>query len=72
MEDDVSWVASKLSSAASALGAKEIELRKWLLFFRCESEELRVVFARLADWMTNYYPPLGRISRTGVMSPSSA
>ena len=42
-EDDVMWVSSKLSSAAGALGAEAIELRNWLLCFRCASEELRVV-----------------------------
>ena len=56
-EDDVTWVASKLSGAAGALGAEAIELRNWLLHFGCASEELRVVVARLADWMTNSSPP---------------
>ena len=55
MEDDVMWVASKLSGAAGALGAEAIELRNWLLRFGCASEELRVIVARLADWMEN--PP---------------
>ena len=32
-EDDVTWVASKLSGAAGALGAEAIELRNWLLRF---------------------------------------
>ena len=48
-EDDVAWVASKLSGAAGALGAEVIELSNWLLHFRCLSEVLRVVVARLAD-----------------------
>ena len=56
-EDDVTWVASKLSGAAGALGAKATELRNWLLRFGCASEELRVVVAILADWMANYSPP---------------
>ena len=56
-EDDVMWVASKLSDAASALGAEAIELRNWLLCFGCASEELRVVVARLDDWMANSSPP---------------
>ena len=30
-EDDVTWVASKLSGAAGALGAEAMELRSWLL-----------------------------------------
>ena len=48
-ENDVTWVASKVSGAAGALGAETIELRNWLLRFGCSSEELRVVVARLAD-----------------------
>ena len=32
-EDDVTWVASKLSGAAGALGVEVIELRNWLLRF---------------------------------------
>ena len=56
-EDDVTWVESKRSGAAGALGAEAIELRNWLLRFRCSLEELRVVVARLADWMANSFPP---------------
>ena len=56
-EDDVTWVASKISGAAGALGAEAVELRNWLLRFGCVSEKLRVVFARLADWMANSSPP---------------
>ena len=55
MEDDVTWVASKLSGAAGALGAEAMELINWLLCFGCASEEIRVVVASLADWMAN--PP---------------
>ena len=56
-EDDVTWVASKLSGAAVALGAEAIELHNWLLRFGCASEELRVVVTSLADWMANSSPP---------------
>ena len=72
MEYDVTWVASKLSGAAGALGAEAIELHNWLLRFGYASEELRAVIARLDDWMANFSPPLGRISRTYGMPPSSA
>ena len=48
-EDDVMWVASKLSGAAGALGSEAIEFRNWLLRFRFASEELRVLVASLAD-----------------------
>ena len=71
-EDDVTWVASKLSSAAGALGAEAMDLRNWLLRFGCASEELRVVVASLADWMTNSFPPLGRLPRTDGLPPSNA
>ena len=57
MEDDVTWVASKLSGAAGALGAEAMELRNWLLCFGSASEELRVFVASLADWMANSSPP---------------
>ena len=70
-EDDVTWVASKLSGAAGALGAEVIELCNCLFRFRCASEEFRVVVDRLADWMANHYPPLDRVLRTYGMWPSS-
>ena len=56
-EDDVTWVASKLSGAAGALGAEAMELQNWLLHFRWASEEFRVVVASLADWMDNSSAP---------------
>ena len=56
-EDDVMWVASKLSGTAGALGAEAMELRNWLLRFGCVSEELRVVVASLDNCMDNSCPP---------------
>ena len=56
-EDAVTWVASKLSGVAGALGAEAIELINWLLCFGCASEELRVVVLRLADCMVNSSNP---------------
>ena len=56
-ENDVTWVVSKISGAAGALGAEAMELRNWLLCFECASEELRVVVARVAYWMANSSPP---------------
>ena len=56
-EDDVTWVASKLSVAVGALEAEAIELKIWILHFRCASEELRVVVAILDDWMAKSSPP---------------
>ena len=37
-EDDITWVASKLSSAAGEPRAEAIELRNWRIFFRFVSE----------------------------------
>ena len=56
-EDDITWVASNLSGAAGALGEEAIELQNWLISFGCTSEELRVIFAILADWMAKPPPP---------------
>ena len=53
----VTWVASKISGAAGALGAEAIELRNWLLCFRFSLEEFRVVVADMANCMANSYPP---------------
>ena len=36
-EDDVTWVAYKLSGAAGALGSEAIELRNCILRFGCAS-----------------------------------
>ena len=46
-EDDVTWVASKLSSAAGALGAEAMELRNWPLCFGASS----------TAWMTGWITP---------------
>ena len=56
-EDNIMWVASKLSNAAGALGAEAVEMRNWLLCFGCVSEELRFIIDRLADCMANPPPP---------------
>ena len=48
-ENDVTWVASKLSGAAGALGAEVIELSNWLFLFGCAPEEFQVVVTDLAD-----------------------
>ena len=65
-EYDVTWVASKLSDAAGALGAETIELHNWFLHFGCASEELRVVVDRIADWMANPPLPLVPLSPQGA------
>ena len=57
MEYDVTWVESNIFGAAGALGVEAIELRNWILCFRCALEEQRVVFARLTECMANSSPP---------------
>ena len=64
-EDDVTWIASKLSGAAEVLGEEVIELRNWLLRFRCASKELRVVIAMGGQLL----PTLVRLLRTNGMLP---
>ena len=72
-DDDVTWVASKFSSAAGTLRSEAIELRNWLLNCGCLLKELRIVVARMADLMANSPPPpLGRVSRTNGMLPVGA
>ena len=69
----MTWVASKLSGAAGALGAEAIELRNWLLRFGCGSKEFRVIIDRLADCITTPPPPLlGRLLRNNGLLPSDA
>ena len=58
-EDDVTWVASKLSGAAGALGAEAMELQNWLLCFGWAYEELIVAVSRLAYCMDNSSLPWG-------------
>ena len=55
-EDDVMWVASKISGAAGALRAEAIELSNFLLCFRCDSEEFIVIVADLSNCMANSSP----------------
>ena len=57
MEDDITRFVSKLSGASGALGAEAINLHNWLSRFGCASEELRVVVARLTDWVANSSSP---------------
>ena len=57
LEDNVTWVVSKISGAAGALGAEAIEQNNWLLLFGYASEEFRVVVSDLVDWMANSPPP---------------
>ena len=45
MQQDVTWVASKLAGAAGSLVAEALKLNNWLLRFGCESKELQVEVA---------------------------
>ena len=56
-EDDVTWVASKLSGSAGAAGPEAVEFRNWLLRFGAGSEALRVEMAEWANWLANTSPP---------------
>ena len=53
-EDDVMWVASKLSSAAGTLGAEAMELRNWLLR---SDVRLRSLESSLPAWQTGWLTP---------------
>ena len=68
-EDDITWVASKISGTAGALGEVAVEIRNWFLCFGFASEELIVVVARVAYCMANSSPPWAAYRS---MSPSSA
>ena len=57
LENNFTWVASKLSGAAGALGAESIELKNWLLCFGCASDEFRVVVSYLSGLVANSSPP---------------
>ena len=67
---DIMWGQSNLSDAAGALWDEVVEMRNWIIFFGCVSDKLRVVVAKLADWLAKYPPPLGSIFCTCGMSPS--
>ena len=50
-------MVSKLSGAAGTLGVKALELKNWLIRFRCASKELWAVIADQDDWMATTPPP---------------
>ena len=67
----MTWVTSNFSSAAGMLGAEAIDMRNWLLYFGCASEELRVVVSIL-DYLMANSPPLGHLSCTNGLWPGGA
>ena len=46
-----------LLGGTGEMEAEAIELRNWLLHFGCAQEDLRFIFADLANWMANSSPP---------------
>ena len=64
-EENVTWVASKISGATWALGAEAIEMSNWLLCFGCASEEFRVV----VDVRWRSLESLSPIWLTGWLTP---
>ena len=61
-KDGVTWVASKLSSAAEELGEEALKIKNWLLRFGCASEELWVEVSGLVGFLGKYPPPPGQIT----------
>ena len=57
---DGTWVASNISGSSGDIEDEAVEMRNWIVHFRCTSKELRAVVANLAEWLANS-PPLGRI-----------
>ena len=55
-EDEITWVASKLSGTAGTLGTEAIELRNFPFHFRCVLEEFKVIVADMNHWMDNSSP----------------
>ena len=55
-EDEVTWVASNIPGVAGALGGETIELINWIIFFKLALEYLRVVVAKMADWVDSSSP----------------
>ena len=58
LEDDITWVVSKLYGAAGSIWGEATELKHWLLQFGWASEELGIIFTELVDWIANSSPPL--------------
>ena len=69
LEEYFTWVESKLSGAAGAMGVEAIYLRNWLLRFGCALGGFRVVITDMADWMANSSPSLGCLPCSDSMSP---
>ena len=49
MEEDVTWVALKVSGVAVSLGSDALDLKNWILCLECAYEELQTFIADLED-----------------------
>ena len=59
-QDDVTWVASKISGAVGALGTESIGVINCLISFRCTLEELRIDhYTIMAFWLVTIEKCLG-------------
>jgi hypothetical protein len=56
-EDTVKTVAQRLSGSAGVGGTDSHALQHWLLRFGVASRKLRSVVAKLAEWLSNGFPP---------------
>ena len=56
-EDTVETVARRLSGSAGLGGTDSHALQHWLLRFGIASRKLRSVVAKLAEWLSNGFPP---------------
>ena len=54
--EDVEKIGSKLSGAAGPGGTDAVELANWIMRFGAESERLRIVLARMTEWLANESP----------------
>ena len=69
---NVTWVVSKISGAAGALGAGTTKIINWLLCFRCTSEEFRVLVADgiRREWRWRRGRGMMRSRRMGALQDS--
>ena len=57
LENNITWVVSKLSGAAGELVMEAINIKQYLLRFGFASQYLRVDVSKLAKWIANSSPP---------------
>ena len=57
LENNITWVVSKLSGAAGELVMEAINIKQYLLRFGFASQYLRVDVSKLAKWIANSSSP---------------